>query len=117
MHNFTKNIKQLRQEKGWSQGDFAEKLGISVPAFSKIENGITDVNLSRMEDIAKMLGMSLVGFLSFGSPLVKNNEVNELPDQGKSNRLHTEQILNLQKQVIALHEELRKINVNTNGPF
>jgi transcriptional regulator with XRE-family HTH domain len=39
------NIRTLRHQRGWSQEDIATRLGISIPAFSKIETGVTDVNL------------------------------------------------------------------------
>jgi transcriptional regulator with XRE-family HTH domain len=40
-----KNIRTLRQKHGWSQGQVASRLHISIPAFSKIETGITDINI------------------------------------------------------------------------
>jgi transcriptional regulator with XRE-family HTH domain len=46
-----KNIRTLRHQRGWSQEDVANRLGISIPAFSKIETGVTDINLSRLEQI------------------------------------------------------------------
>ena len=51
MQDLGKKIKMLRQQNGWSQGDVAKRLDISVPAFSKIETGVTDINLSRLEQI------------------------------------------------------------------
>jgi transcriptional regulator with XRE-family HTH domain len=35
------NIRTLRHQRGWSQEDVADRLGISIPAFSKIETGVT----------------------------------------------------------------------------
>ncbi|RZL30334.1 MAG: XRE family transcriptional regulator, partial [Pedobacter sp.] len=52
------NIRQLRQKNGWSQGDVAQRLKISIPAFSKIETGITDINISRLEQIANLFDVS-----------------------------------------------------------
>ena len=49
-----KNIRTLRHQRGWSQEDVAHRLGISIPAFSKIETGVTDINLSRLEQIANI---------------------------------------------------------------
>ncbi len=40
MNIIGKNIRQLRQKNGWSQGEVAKRLSISIPAFSKIETGI-----------------------------------------------------------------------------
>jgi transcriptional regulator with XRE-family HTH domain len=42
-----KNIRTLRHEHGWSQEDVANRLGISIPAFSKIETGVTPRNQAR----------------------------------------------------------------------
>ncbi len=36
-----KNLLALRKEKGWTQDEVAEKLGISAQAVSKWENGIS----------------------------------------------------------------------------
>ena len=60
-----RNIRAVRQQHGWSQEEVANKLGISIPALSKIETGITDVNLSRLEQIADIFELSLVQLLSF----------------------------------------------------
>ena len=40
------------------------RLGISIPAFSKIETGVTDVNLSRLEQIANIYEVSVVQLLT-----------------------------------------------------
>ena len=64
MHSIGKKIKGLRQQKGWSQGDVAEMLGISVPAFSKIETDITDLNMSRLKQIAAVFEVELIWLLS-----------------------------------------------------
>ncbi len=60
-----KKIRLLRHQKGWSQEDVAKKLDISIPAFSKIETGITDINLSRLEQISNLFEMSVVQLLTF----------------------------------------------------
>lgn len=51
---FATNVKKLRFLREWNQKIVAEKLGISVPAYSKIESGVTDPSLSRVEQIAKI---------------------------------------------------------------
>lgn len=52
-------IRSLRQEKDWSQKDMAEKLHMSVNGYSKIERGETEPNLSRLQQIADILGVQL----------------------------------------------------------
>jgi len=53
-----KKIKNLRHKINWSQGEVAVQMNISIPAFSKIENGITDINIKRLNQIANLLGVS-----------------------------------------------------------
>ena len=64
MKTLGKKIRLLRHQKGWSQEDVAIRLGISIPAFSKIETGVTDINLSRLEQIANIYEVNVVNLLS-----------------------------------------------------
>lgn len=52
-------IRVLRSLKNLSQEEMANKLGISTHAYAKIERGETDVNLSRLQEIAQVLTMDL----------------------------------------------------------
>jgi transcriptional regulator with XRE-family HTH domain len=101
-----KSIRILRHQHGWSQEDIASRLGISIPAFSKIETGVTDVNLSRLEQIANIYEVSVVQLLT-----VDNEQTETVPShlnviQKKLTDRETE-IANLQRKVIELYEELR----------
>jgi len=101
-----KSIRILRHQHGWSQEDIANRLGISIPAFSKIETGVTDVNLSRLEQIANIYEVSVVQLLA-----VDNEQVEMVPShlnviQKKLSDRETE-IATLQRKVIELYEELR----------
>ena len=50
-------IKQLREERGWSQEQLAQKMGyISKSTINKIEKNINDVNQSTLEKFAKVFG-------------------------------------------------------------
>ncbi|MDB5136119.1 MAG: helix-turn-helix transcriptional regulator [Mucilaginibacter sp.] len=101
-----KSIRILRHQHGWSQEDIATRLGISIPAFSKIETGVTDVNLSRLEQIANIYEVSVVQLLT-----VDNEQAEPVPShlnviQKKLTDRESE-IANLQRKVIELYEELR----------
>jgi transcriptional regulator with XRE-family HTH domain len=101
-----KNIRTLRHERGWSQEDVANRLGISIPAFSKIETGVTDINLSRLEQIANIFEVSVVNLLSLEYVEEPNTQDLSLSIiQKKLNDRETE-ITNLQRKVILLYEEL-----------
>ena len=114
MNALGKKIRLLRHQKGWSQEDVAKRLDISIPAFSKIETGITDVNLSRLNQISKLFGMSLVQLLKTSEAeeekeaepsKEKKAEVSELTQ--KLQRREAE-VIELQKKVIELYELLRE---------
>jgi transcriptional regulator with XRE-family HTH domain len=55
--------------KGWSQEETAEKLGIVLSGYSKIEHGETDISYSRLEQLANLFGIEI-------SDLVGLNEKN-----------------------------------------
>ena len=58
-------IRKFRITKGWDQAIIAAKLDITRSSYSKIESGSTDVNLSRLEQIAFILDVKLIQLLSF----------------------------------------------------
>ena len=57
-----KQIRRIRQGKELSQENVAEELGITKGAFSKIENGTTNVPLARLLQIAKVLEVDITEF-------------------------------------------------------
>jgi len=102
-----KKIKSLRQIKGWSQAEIAEMLNISVPAFSKIETDITDINISRLKQIADIFGITLSEMVSTGE--TENvTHVNELKSAKDTIEAQASKISHLQEYIITLYEELHK---------
>lgn len=63
-------IRLLRQDKHWSREQMAKKLNMSTSGYAKIENGITQVNLERLQQIAQIFDIQLAKLL---------------PDTGSSN--------------------------------
>ena len=57
--NIGTQIKHFRLLKGISQEKLAELLEISPKAYGNIERNITDVNFSRLEQIATVLGINV----------------------------------------------------------
>ena len=108
MKTLGKKIRLLRHQNGWSQEDVAKRLDISIPAFSKIETGITDVNLSRLEQIAKLFEMSVVQLLSQHDAEEEKQVNNELLEIREKLKQREAEIIELQKKVIQLYEETRK---------
>jgi transcriptional regulator with XRE-family HTH domain len=52
-------IKLLRQTQGWSQEEMANKLGMSANGYGHIERGKTNLDLSRLEQIAQLFDIAL----------------------------------------------------------
>lgn len=111
MKSLGKKIRLLRHQKGWSQEDVAKRLDISIPAFSKIETGITDINLSRLEQISTLFEMSVVQLLTFNETEQDQKFQNELETVNKRLMDRETEVIDLQKKVIELFEELRQSKV------
>ncbi len=65
--DFYNKIKVMRMLKGWSQEETANKLGIAVNSYAKIERGETDVNLSRLTQIADVMEVGLSQLLDLNA--------------------------------------------------
>ncbi len=111
MKTLGKKIRLLRHQRSWSQEDVAKQLDISIPAFSKIETGITDVNLSRLEQISTLFGMSIVQLLTFNDTEEQEKYNNEVDVLTKKLQERETDVIELQKKVIDLYEELRRAKV------
>ncbi|RYU91502.1 XRE family transcriptional regulator [Mucilaginibacter terrigena] len=107
MKTLGKKIRLLRHQKGWSQEEVAKRLDISIPAFSKIETGITDINLSRLEQIAVLFEMSVVQLLTYNEVEQDQKIASELENVNKKLMDRETEVIDLQKKVIELFEELR----------
>lgn len=107
MKTLGKKIRLLRHQQGWSQEDVAKRLDISIPAFSKIETGITDINLSRLEQIATLFEMGVVELLTFNESEQDQRIITELENVHKRLNDRENEVIELQKKVIELFEELR----------
>ncbi|MCY1530397.1 hypothetical protein D9M68_655820 [compost metagenome] len=108
MNTIGRNIRILRQSKSWSQSDVATRLSISVPAFSKIETGITDINISRLNQIANLFEVSTVSIIAREEGFKQSDQQEEINVLKDKLAFKEDEIITLQKRVIELYEELRK---------
>jgi transcriptional regulator with XRE-family HTH domain len=53
------NIKFLREKKGWTQNELAEKCGVSRPRIAEIESGKFNPSVETVENIANNLGVHI----------------------------------------------------------
>ncbi len=54
-----RNLRRIRKEKGFTQADIAEAVGISCPYLSNIENGKVNATISTVARLAKVLKVSV----------------------------------------------------------
>jgi transcriptional regulator with XRE-family HTH domain len=107
MNIIGKNIRQLRQKNGWSQSEVARRLEISIPAFSKIETGITDINISRLDQIARLFEVSTLEIISKEEDMSVLGNFAEIGVLKDRLAIKEDEIIKLQKKVIDLYEEIR----------
>ena len=103
---FHDKIRFMRQSKHWSQEEMADKLGMSVAGYAKIEQGKTDTNFSKLEQIASVFELDIVELLSLGEKnvicLIGDNSMNVSQIMGSSKDL----VFEMQKlQLISEHKD------------
>jgi transcriptional regulator with XRE-family HTH domain len=108
MNNVGRNIRRLRQKKGWTLVQIAEKVQVSVPAFSKIETGPTDINMSRLKQLADIFGVSILDILYDEGENPQEDLLQEADQLKAKIREKDETVSNLQKKLIDLYEEVTK---------
>lgn len=107
MNTIGEKIRHFRKLKGLSQDDLAYELDISLTAYSKIERNITDVNFSRLSQIAKVLNITLVDLLSADKKGKSRNEENDNLKKIISEK--NKEIILLQKKIIHLLSNKKNI--------
>jgi transcriptional regulator with XRE-family HTH domain len=59
-----RNIKLARAQQGLTQGELAEALGVETVTMSRIETGAQQPSISRLQQIAGVLGTSLAALVA-----------------------------------------------------
>lgn len=88
-------IKHFRLLKGFSQEKMAELLGIAPKSYGNIERNITDINFSRLQQIANVLEVSLPKLLDFDEKNIihgNNNSLNN-PLNSPNSNIYSDQSL------------------------
>jgi transcriptional regulator with XRE-family HTH domain len=117
MKTFEK-VKFMRQLKGYSQEDIAEKLGMSVKGYSDIERGKTNLQMNRLEEIAQILGVDTLELLSFGEKnvfcqsirTIKNDQNNFLGDSQAQIEKYQLIVEQKDKEISLLNTQITQLN-------
>lgn len=107
-------IKKLRELKNLTQSHIANELGITQSAYSKMEQGETEITYQKLTRISEILGMSPDEIASFNEQMIFNVMHNQtgngfvlqkgLSDNEK--RLYEDQIKTLKEEIQYLKKVL-----------
>ncbi len=96
----------LRVQKGLSQENMAYDLDISITAYSKIERGLVNITLARLDQIANSLNVSLIKMVSYYTDDADNiDTVSDISTYESSTDYDKSAIHFFQTKVLDLEEE------------
>ncbi|SUO93612.1 helix-turn-helix domain-containing protein [Suttonella ornithocola] len=124
----TDKVKMMRELRNWSQEEMANRLGMSVNGYAKLERGETQMNFNRFGQIAKIFGITIEELMSINDRsvicLISENSTNSSNYYGGQQEFmseierlklclaHQEELLSQQKREIEtlrlLVEQLQK---------
>ncbi|OBW97290.1 helix-turn-helix domain-containing protein [Gallibacterium anatis] len=93
-------IRKLREQNHWSQEEMAEKMGMSLNGYSKIERGETKLYMEKLEQIAQIFNIDIV-------ELIDSNEKNICFVIGENSNLSSNYYGGNDQALIAEIEKLR----------
>lgn len=96
MTNLQKNLKKIRENRGLTQQEMADKLGISVQAYSRYENTNQDPKSSRLLEMANILDVDVESLL---------NQIKDYDLIENQNYICIKHIANLNGYVLNFHPE------------
>jgi len=128
-------IRLIREAKGLTQEEAAEKLKMSVNGYGDIERGVSDIKTSKLEKIAEMLeiklselfelnekGVSNIAYKQIKNNLYFNSSAVELEKQQLIIELKDKELALQQREIELLkkkNEQLEEINalLKKNNPL
>lgn len=100
-------IRELREERQWTQEQMAEKLGLTRNGYAKIETGKSLPNLERLDEIAKLFGVQLFELLK----LDQQNVVYQIGENYHGNNNYYNNNEKLQSEIDKLKAETEKLQL------
>ena len=100
-----RKIKTLREIRNLTQSHLAQELGLTQSAYSKIELGEVEISFSKLETVAKVLGMKPEEIIAFSESMVFN-VMNNQTGNGYVYNAHSENEIALyEEQILQLKAE------------
>lgn len=69
------NLKRLRKEKGITQEEMANRLGISRVTYYSIENGKQELSIQKVDEIVKILNITLFDLIKSEIPNTDKEDI------------------------------------------
>ena len=95
-------IRDLRKLKGVSQADIAGELDISIAAVSKIERGLTNISIQRLDQIATILNTSVFTLLGVEKTDISKIAVSQEVESLQKELQMTKELLKAKDEIIEL---------------
>ena len=110
-------IKKIRELKNFTQSHIASELGITQSAYSKMEQGDTEISYTKITKIAEVLGISPEEIMTFNEQMIFNVIHNQtgngfVVNKGfteNERKLYEDQITQLKEEVSYLKKVLDKL--------
>ena len=77
INKILERIAKERSKKGYTYENMADDLGVTPPAYRKIETGETKLSVERMFQISTVLGIPVSELLDIGESWVQHNSYNK----------------------------------------
>ena len=97
------NIKAIRTAKNLKQEDVAQKMGMAQSNYARLEKGLTQVTVERLEQLAEIFEMSVSAILSFETGQESDKE--DISYYIDLCRKYEKQVDTLKKRISELEEE------------
>lgn len=101
-----RKIKKIRELRSYTQEYISDRLNISARAYSKIENGETELTIKRLNEIGEVLEVSPMEILGFDEKQIFNN-YNQQGGNMITHNYFPEKLIELyEKRIKELEEQL-----------
>jgi len=108
MNDIARNIKQIRELKSFTQEYMANELGISQPAYVKIEQGLTVLKVDRLQQIADILEVDLSVLLNTTNIFNIVFHAQAAQQSGYINTQHNTNVIDMETLRGIIREEISK---------
>lgn len=95
-------IREIRKKKKIAQADIAGELDISITAMSKIERGVTNISILRLEQIANVLDTSIFTLLGVQKTDISKIAVSQEVESLQKELQITKELLKAKDEIIEL---------------